>query len=199
MDVQGECPLSWPLGWVRTEARGRGSWPNAGRIGQGAARERLIREVAAIGAEDVVLSTNQALRLDGLPRASSGEPDDPGVAVYFLLRGRQTVLACDRFNTLAGNYRALALHLEAMRGMERWGVGTLDQAFSAYAMLPAKGETSGAWRDVLGVGESATAAEIRQAYAAKVKSAHPDGGGTPARLAEVMAAMAEARRLGLVA
>jgi hypothetical protein len=193
VDVQGECPLSWPVGWKRTQAYERTAWTNASRMGTALCRDRLIRELGHLRAEDVVLSTNQAVRLDGLPRASAGEPSDPGVAVSFILRGRQTVLACDRYDSLAGNYRALARHVEALRGMERWGVGTLEQAFAGYAALPPIGGTTIVWSEVLGVRPDAPLAEVRAAYSRLIKAAHPDYGGTVERLALVQSAWEAAR------
>ncbi len=118
--------------------------------------------------------------------------------MFFRFRGRQVAFACDRYLTLVGNLRALTLHLGSIRGQERWGVGTLEQAFSGYLALPPKGGTTMVWSEVLGVAPDATAAEIRAAWSRAAKAAHPDHGGSTERLQRVMGAWDEVRKLGLV-
>ncbi len=55
---------------------------------------------------------------------------------------------------MADNLWAIAKHVEAMRGLDRWGVGDITRAFTGYAALPAKGESLAsdrAWMAVLGL------------------------------------------------
>ena len=73
-----------------------------------------------------MISTNLKLRLDGLPRSDQATPADPGVAVYFELDGKTIVLACDKWNRVADNIYAIAKHVDALRGQDRWGVGTVE-------------------------------------------------------------------------
>jgi hypothetical protein len=123
-------PLTWPLGWPRTKV--------AFKRSPGKAFREIREELGRAGAASVVISTNLPTRRDGQPYADArlAQPD-PGVAVYFALNGRQYVLACDRFNTAAGNARAIALTVEAMRGIERWGTGgMLERAFTGFLALP---------------------------------------------------------------
>jgi hypothetical protein len=101
------------------------------------ARERLQREIDLLGGADAILSTNVELRLDGRPRSDRAEPPDAGVAFYFRLNGKPIVLACDKWDRVADNITAIAKHIEAMRGMDRWGVGNKAQAFAGYEALPA--------------------------------------------------------------
>ena len=145
------------------------------------ATKRLMRELDLLGAANEVLSSNVALRLDGLPRSGQGEPADPGVALYFSLFGKDTVLACDKWDRVADNIVAIAKHIEALRGMDRWGVGTLEQAFTGYQALPAPEQ----WWQVLGVSSGATEAEIKAAYRGLAPKAHPDSGGSDAAMARL--------------
>jgi len=127
------------------------------------------------------------LRLDS--GGGQPEPVDPGVAVYFRLDGRDIALACDRWNRVADNIVALAKHIEAMRGMDRWGVGTARQAFAGYEALPAPEQ----WWQVLGVPASAGIDEINRAWRDRAAAAHPDRGGSDAAMAQLNAARDQGR------
>lgn len=138
----------------------------------------------------MILSTNVELRLDGQPRSDRGNPSDPGVALYFKLKGRDTALACDRWVRVADNITALAKHIEAIRGMERWGVGTVEQVFTGYQALPSPEQ----WWDVLGVDSDAAADLIERRYRLLAQTAHPDRGGTDAAMARLNAARDAGRK-----
>lgn len=194
-------PLAWPTGWPRTPAsRRKGpAFRSAGRaIDLGAARERLARELEALGATSTVLSTDVELRLDGRPRAGRPEPSDPGAAVYFRLDDRPMVLACDRWITVAGNVAAIAAHIEALRGMERWGVGTVERLFTGFLALPAPAAPGSwpaeHWRSVLVLHGSATLDEAEARYRELMRTAHPDAGGGHADAARLNSAITEARK-----
>lgn len=193
-------PLSWPTGWIRTRAgqhqRARfsqtsysGNYASSKPVSVATARERLQGELDRLGARNVVLSTNLELRLDGQPRSDRSEPYDSGAAVYFDLEGKATVLACDRWDRVADNIVALAKHIEAMRGMDRWGVGSLEQAFTGYQALPAPDP----WWKVLGLlGPTRSERDIKQAYRIAAADSHPDRpGGSHDKMAELNAARDE--------
>lgn len=204
-------PLAWPDGWPRTPAHQRtrarfharqrvysshgSGWLQARELTVGAARLRLIEELERLRAVNVVLSSNVELRLDGQIRSARGEPADPGVAVYFQRSGKPYVLACDRWDRVADNIAAVAKHIEAMRGMERWAVGELDRIFAGFASLPPPAEGNRApWRSVLGVEPSASLAEAERRYHNMARTAHPDNGGSHEMMALLNAAIAEARQ-----
>lgn len=189
-------PLAWPAGWRRVASRQTAKFGQAGRDGFktqttiATARDRLQREIDLLGGTDAVLSTNVELRLDGQPRSDRSPPSDPGVAFYFHLSGRDIVLACDKWDRVADNIAAIAKHIEAMRGMDRWGVGNLAQAFTGYEALPAPEQ----WWQVLGVDRHAGMDEIRAAYRAASKTAHPNAGGSRAQWDRLLAALEAAER-----
>jgi hypothetical protein len=62
--------------------------------------------------------------------------------VYFKLHGKDRVLACDKWDRVADNIAAIAAHIDAIRRQDRYGVGTIDQAFAGYSALPPPGGTS---------------------------------------------------------
>lgn len=180
-------PLSWPAAKLRTAAHHRKSAAfrdNGREVGVPTAINRLQIELEAIRAGSPILSTNLELRLDGRPRADRSAPSDPGAAIYFTLKGREIALACDRWDRVADNIVAIAKHIEALRGQDRWGVGTIEQAFAGYEALPAPEQ----WWQVLGVGVQATAAEINARYRELARAAHPDTGGSEAAMARLNAA-----------
>lgn len=192
-------PLQWPAGWARTapHLRRQASFGTTSRSYVGfkerltvaEARERLSGELDKLGARYVTLSTNLELNLNGQPRSGQRDPEDPGVAVYFRLNGRDMAFACDRWNRAADNIAALAKHIDAMRGMERWGVGTAAQAFAGYEALPAPDP----WWKTLGLTSPARSErEIKDAYRKASTAAHPDRpGGSHDRMAAVNAARDE--------
>ncbi len=164
-------PLHWPLSQKRTERRQRNA---AMRATVTTACADIEDEVRRLNGVDLVVSTNLQLRIDGFPRSGQAEPRDPGVAVYFKRRGKSLVFACDRYTTVAQNLRAVALHLDAIRGMERWGVGSLDQAFAGYQALPETSETDPWWK-VLGCEDPPRdGAQLQVAYRAAAHRSHPD-------------------------
>lgn len=189
-------PLHWPHGRPRARSRADAKFRHGGsngrRVGVGVARERLQDELDRLGARDIILSTNVELRLDGRPRGDRAEPGDPGAALYFKLNGRDTVLACDRWDRVADNIVAIAKHIEALRGMDRWGVGTIEQAFAGYQALPAPEQ----WWQVLGCREDTPIAQVEAVYRRLAMKAHPDHGGSDAAMARLNAAMDRARERG---
>ena len=195
-------PLSWPAGRPRcarradaqfgkVNCRAGQSWGTKENLTVADALRRLQDELDKICARHIVLSTNVETRLDVLPRSGQPEPTDPGAALYFQLKGRDTVLACDKWNRVADNIAAIAKHIDALRGIERWGIGTVEQAFAGWQALPAPEP----WWTVLGVASNAGLAEIDAAWREKMRDAHPDRGGTDAAASRLNWARDEARRV----
>jgi hypothetical protein len=154
-------------------------------------RDGLFGQIKLLGGTHIVLSTNIPLRRDGLPYAGQRQPDDRGVAVYFLRRGKQMVFACDRWEKVEDNMRAIEKTIEAIRGIERWGASEMmERAFQAFEALPAP---KSCW-DVLGLTPGASEDAINSAYRTKAKGAHPDAGGSQAAMAELNRARDEALR-----
>lgn len=108
-----------------------------------------------------VISTNIELRIDGLPYSRQRPISDHGVAVYFTRNGRQMVFACDRWDKIEHNMRAITKTIEAMRGIERWGSSDLmERAFAGFEALPAPDP----WWKALGLSHpNATRTEIAEA------------------------------------
>lgn len=190
-------PLSWPAGRARTSyfQREHAKFD----VSFARARDNIVREVALLAGgrygpdPQIVISTNIALRRDGLPLANQRQPEDPGVAVYFLYKKRQMSFACDRWLKIEHNMQAIAKTIEALRGIARWGTGDmLEAAFTGFAALPppSSGNTAAApgarrsWRDVFGTGVT-NRAQLQDVYRRLAAAYHPDRGGDPAKMAEL--------------
>lgn len=211
-------PLSWPLGWKRTPAHmqqrakfstketvygehGSGSWQRSRELTIYAAMRRLADEIGRLGGSGLIVSTNCELRRDGQPRSDRKQPADPGAAVYFKLSGKDRVLACDKWDTVAGNIAAIAAHVDAIRRQERYGVGTMEQAFAGYAALPPPStENKRPWWRVLGydIPDQLTVDECEARYRSLARERHPDNGGSHEQMSELNSAVAEARQAAKV-
>jgi len=197
-------PLQWPAGWPRTPDYKRQSdrvfaGKTYGAVTMARAGEQLRSELRLLGAAGLVISTNVALRQDGLPYSDQRKLTDPGVAIYFQLKAKPMVMASDRYNTVGGNMRSLALAIDAMRQLERHGGGTMmERAFSGFAALPPPNQVARPWRSVFGVGVLWTG-DIHQRFREKAKVCHPDMvTGSTEKMAELNAAYEDAKReLGL--
>lgn len=184
-------PLTWPEGWKRTRIPERSRFKiNYFSI----ARDTLLAEIRRMGGSNVVLSTNVALRLDGLPYANLAEPKDSGAAVYFKYKNKAMCFACDTFRTVKENLYAMAKTIEALRGIERWGASQMmERAFTGFAQLPAS-TSSNPWREVLGFGLAArpNRDEIEHAYKTRALQHHPDQGGDRSKFEALVTAKREA-------
>lgn len=190
-DTDIRYPLSWPASWPRSKMRSSSRFDPKGTRSFAAARDELIRELDRLGANRVILSSNIPLRKDGLPYASFKVPDDPGVAVYFHLKERPIALACDAWDRVVDNVWAIARHIDALRGQQRWGVGSIEQAFLGYQALP-DADAVKPWWIVLGVKPDADWEAIKTAYRSLVKQHHPDVGGDRALWDRIQAAYEQA-------
>lgn len=192
--IEFAYPVAWPAGRPRTPAHDRKEalWRDGrGRVNFDVAVGRLRSQVNAITPAgrnwrvlEQTLSTNFELRNDGRPRRDRGAPSDPSVAFYFELDDQPHVLACDRWSTVADNIAAIAAHIEALRGQERWGVADMKQAFAGHVALPAPEQ----WWQVLGISQHAGAEAITRAYRDLARKAHPDQGGSDAAMARLNSA-----------
>lgn len=192
IDKPTSYPLAWPHGWQRTPPASRLSakFDPKGTRTVAQAVEFLMDELRRLRASDVVISTNIQPRLDKLPRSGEPQPQDTGVAVYFVLKGRQQVLACDGWRRVQDNLWSIAKHIEMLRGIDRYKVGTLEQAFMGYKRLAA----GPAWHEVLQVSPMATVQEVDAAHQRLALDVHPDRGGNDSRMAELNTARDEGRR-----
>lgn len=195
-------PLQWPPGWERgknpfqtarfgrarrTDWQGNTSRARPLTVAEALLRVRQSLERMGVADDDVVISSNLSLRLDGQPRSGQPEPGDPGVAVYWLRKGDAQCMAIDQYDTVAGNLGAIAATLEALRAIERHGgAAILDRAFTGFAALPSP--TAADWWDVLEIRRDASPDVVLSNYRRLRAQHHPDRGGDADRFQAVQRA-----------
>lgn len=167
-------PLQWPIGYKRTTSR------QTSRFEQSAEKAQLFlrKEIERLGGRNLIVSSNVMVRNDGLLYSdmSGAKLPDPGVAIYFKYKGNDVVMCCDQYSRPWENVYALGKGIEALRGMERWGVSEfMDRAFTGFKALP---ETTGgiaiSWWNILEVPADADEYSIKSAYQRLAKKYHPD-------------------------
>lgn len=180
-------PLRWPDGWPRTKSPVRSQFKVASFV---RVRDSVYRQLELMGATRVVITSNLPTKLDGKPYANAGEPGDGGIAVWWVETGREQVMACDRWDRIRDNLRAIELSLGALRGLERWGSTEIAQrAFAGFAALPAAEHD---WRSVLGHPHSLEEAKAR--YRELARASHPDRGGSEEAMRRLNLAFAVAEQ-----
>lgn len=197
-------PLAWPHGWPRTPDHRRiANHPFGGKtypLTFDRARRQLLEELARLRATSIVLSTNIPLRQDGQPYAGGADRrlDDPGVAVYFRLKGRDLSMARDGFTSIAANMRSLFLAVDGLRQLERHGGSyMMDRAFSGFTALPPPTPTR-PWWEVFGFARedilhrNILQRDIESAFRRLAAERHPDRGGSDSAMSELNVARAEA-------
>lgn len=182
-------PLSWPAGYKRNQIKIKSQFKQTMEKAQKFLREEMNR----LDGTNLVISTNLPVRNDGGLYADwmRKRIDDPGVAIYFRYKGKDVSLCCDRYETVWENIYALGKGVEALRGLERWGVSEfLDRVFTGFTALPPP-IVYRPWYTVLGVSKEADEEEIKFKYRLLVKQHHPDMGGDAHRFTEIQRAFEE--------
>src|ERR1700761_4486923 len=121
----------YPLCWPETRPRIPSNQRRHGKFKTsfGKSRDLLLKELGRLGASDFVFSSDIPRRNDGLPYADhKPKSGDPGIAVYFTRKGKRLCFACDCYCTVDDNMHAIALTIEALRGIARWGTGDMMEA-----------------------------------------------------------------------
>lgn len=180
-------PLNWPAGWARTPRHLRAFGPF--KVTPDKAFRELMQELERLRARNVIISSNLKLRQDGYPYANQPRHGDEGIAVYFQRKGKDVVMACDKFTRREQNMRAITKTIDALRGMERWGASDMmDRAFTGFIALPAPLD----WRAILGFASDATPTrqEVDDRYRKLLSETHPDkmGDGYNDRMVDLNAA-----------
>lgn len=187
-------PLSWPDGWKRTPLTHR-RYNGAFKGDLVKYRRHMLEQLRMMGATDVIISTNRAVRRDGQFYGDAKEPLDGGVAIYFKYQKKPMTLACDLYLSIRENMHAIGLTLESIRGIERHGASQMmERAFRGFTALP---EQAGQyWRDILGFSQEQkiTGDDVEVAFRRLAHAAHPDKGGNVEQWHQLVLARENARR-----
>lgn len=193
-------PLTWPQGWNRTPANSRELGRYGCKVSFAVARNSVIDELVVFGVleRDIILSTNIPVKRDGFPYANHREPEDSGVAVYWIdPDGTSRVMACDSWRTVRENLRALSTAIKALRTIRNSKAGeVLERAYAGFKALPQTSSDSH-WKVVLELqdtpNEEITRKVLRVAFAVAISEAHPDLGGNQDDASRVNAAHVAAK------
>lgn len=171
-------PIStWPGTMTRNRKRSRFDSPWNSTL------DLLKTELRQLGARDIVIElalSEDEIRRDGYPRAQA-RPEHPGVILSLESRHGPLRYPCDTFTDWQSNLRAIALALEALRKVDRYGVTKHGEQYKGWLRLEA-----GASNGVVARGR-----DIINRYgtvAAALKATHPDHGGHPDDFRAVQAA-----------
>lgn len=150
-----------------------------------------------------------AFRRDGRPRADA-RAEHPGVVFSMQSRHGQLSYPCDTFTTWQDNLRAIALALEALRKVDRYGVTRHGEQYRGFLAIEATaapaafatadealvflGKFAGLGLAEMKVISGAPARALRRAQ----RDAHPDTGGDAATFQRVSLAEAKLREEGLL-
>lgn len=168
----------WPSEFSRTR-RGRtfsAGWTSTMAL--------LERELACLGAENGVIElavTESDLRIDGWPYAHA-RPEHPGVIVSFDSEHGPLRYGTDAFPDWQENVRAIALGLEALRKVDRYGIGKRGEQYAGWKALES-GSAKLAERGIELIHEAGGEREALMRH-------HPDRGGAPEDFQAVQAARA---------
>ena len=129
---------------VRAErGNGRGMERRAG-VDWRKTTDLLARELRQLRAKNIVLQmavTDADIRNDGRVRANAS-PAHPGVIVTFDSKHGPLSYPCDQFTDWQANVRGVALALEALRKVDRYGVTRRGEQYTGWKQLPSAGGTT---------------------------------------------------------
>jgi hypothetical protein len=148
--------------------------------------DRIGYEIDRLGGSDAIIGAGFRegdIRRDGLPRADARQPAHPGIELSFDSRHGRLVYATDAYDDWQANARAIALGLEALRAVDRYGISSRGEQYAGWLQLETSAPSATRGRALV-----EEAGGIRQA----LMRHHPDHGGDPRALADVQAYRLEA-------
>lgn len=185
----------------RIRAPFRAPWPDT--------LDRLTTELRFLGglrSPDTVLQValrEQDFRLDGMPRANA-RPTHPGVILSVESTKGPLSFPCDRFDDWRDNLRAIALALESLRRVDRYGITRNAEQYTGWRAIESAA-TSGIFTSdeaeeyLRSTFETEPAEPLRKVVRRARVLVHPDNlAGRPDQAAKVDAAvqvLEKARRL----
>lgn len=167
----------------------------------------LLRyELGELDASNVIIEidTDQTqIRNDGFPR-SSAKVNSPAVRISFESKAGPLCYTAASFNNYEDNIRAIAIALEDLRRITRYGIGSGTEQYRGWRRLEAGSGTPSrefrsvdeAIRFIAGVAVLPAGTELRRLYLEAMKACHPDTGCDPAEADQVNQAKAYIEAVG---
>ncbi|QUW18867.1 hypothetical protein [Agrococcus sp. Marseille-Q4369] len=193
----------WPGTMTRHRERSRFDSPMS------ATMDTLRRELWHLSAKNAALQVAipaSAFRLDGYPR-STAKAEHPGVILTLDSKHGALSYPCDTFDRWEDNLRAIALALEALRKVDRYGVTKRGEQYRGFLAIEATAAPSGfanagaaeEWLQKLVVDGGITLAGINSTRALvriAQRLTHPDRGGSAEDFQRVGLAVDKLREQG---
>ena len=144
----------------------------------------LEDELRHLGGHSLIVQayfTREQIRNDGWPR-STASPSEPGVVLTFESDAGPMRFAADRFNHWEDNIRAIALGLNALRTVDRYGITSGREQYRGFAALPAAGGATApsveacvaVLAELSGLDAEAVRLDPKRAYRLMAQRHHPD-------------------------
>lgn len=186
IDLRFHPLTEWPAAATPPSKRGG---PYSFRAKWNDTLELLEDELTRLRATDVVISVAlrpEDIRIDGWPRSNAAPPRHPGVILSFGSKHGPLRYLTDRYVDWRHNVRAVALGLQALRAVDRYGITERGEQYVGWKAIPAStgGESARALLQRLG-GVDEGPADPKSLYRRALITAHPDHGGTRELLEQV--------------
>lgn len=141
-------------------------------------------------------------RIDGMPRANA-VPSHPGVILNVESDKGPLAFPCDKFDRWQDNLRAIALSLEALRRVDRYGTTPGNEQYRGWQAIEAKPSMTAKaaveyLATVAGMPPPSSQEGIALAYKKARHASHPDRSGDRATWDQVEAAAAVLRNSGFL-
>src|SRR5206468_4280936 len=98
----------------------------------------LERELTYLKAGEIAIEADFAesdIRLDGMPRGNARQPQFPGIRLAFNSKAGPLVYQTDTCEFWQHNVRSIALGLEALRAVDRYGITTRHEQYQGYRQI----------------------------------------------------------------
>ncbi|QIG59059.1 DnaJ-like chaperonin [Microbacterium phage RubyRalph] len=166
---------------------------------------RELRELGAENIEMLIAIPPGAFRLDGRPYANA-KPEHPGIILSFDVKAGHLSYPSDAFTTWQDNLRAVALSLDALRKVDRYGVTKHGEQYRGFLAIEAV--PSGEWAStalarefietyISGLGVTTKLGDIAFQLKQAKRLSHPDlPSGDPETFRKVMSAEKRLREAG---
>jgi hypothetical protein len=147
----------------------------------------LERELNQLKAKDVYIHlwlSFEQIKQDGTPYANA-KPTQPGVIISFTGKHGLVKMPCDTFDRWHDNLRAIALSLEALRKVDRYGCAQQGEQYRGWLALPpatsniqTPQDAANFFAQYCDFPPHAIWRNLDVAYKQAVRKCHPDTGGS---------------------
>lgn len=200
IDLRFHPLTTWPA--ATTPSYKRRS-PNTFRAPFSDTLDKLEHELGLLKAKDIVVSVAldpSDIRNDGWPRSSAKAPRHPGVILSFASKHGPLRYLTDSHALWQHNLRAIALGLESLRAVDRYGITERGEQYVGWQAIAQTSAPANGPREFLAkvagsvLPPDQALVDWKSLYRQALLKAHPDQGGTRELLDEVHNA---ARLLGI--